>query len=453
LGGSVNPSRYIGKNPQSAIPWFFFSIYFIILPVMPKLVKIIILTEHFYPDIAATGQLLTELAFALRERGCEVVVFTAKPGYAAKNDVKRFEEYHDIRIIRCFRTRFNKNGLLGRAFNTITFLCTVFFRLLFRESSVPLLIVSNPPLLPLVGYLLNRLRGQPYVSLVHDVLPDKVVVMGYLRPASLITRTWNAINRVILKHAAQVIALSEMMRDVLLTKMPMNGTTASHRVTVIHNWADDTFIRPMPKGENRFASAQKLTNRFVVLYSGNIGLSYDFDTVLETAARLQETSILFLFIGEGGQKSRLMDIVQKRRLTNVRFMPYLPWDELPFSLTAADVSLITIEKGLNGLAMPSKLYAIMASGRPIIAIVDDNSDTAQIIREAECGIIVPQDRLDAQARVDAMVDALMQYYTSPELCQRMGANGRRFFEQHFTLRRAADQYYSLFEQLSGHFVK
>ncbi len=229
--------------------------------VMSKPVRLIILTEYFYPDIASTGQLLTELAIALRDRGCHVAVLTSKPSYAAKRDARQFESYRGLQITRCFRTRFSKNSLLGKVANTVSFFFSVLVRLLFREGDIPLLIVSNPAVLPLVGYVLSVLRGQPYVALVHDIFPDIAVALGYLRPSSLITGCWNVVNQLMLKRAAKVVTLSETMGENLVRKMAIGGFAASDHVVVIHNWADETFIRPIAKAEKPFRSQARISGQ------------------------------------------------------------------------------------------------------------------------------------------------------------------------------------------------
>jgi len=405
-------------------------------------VRVNIVTQYFYPDFAATGQLLTELAVGLARMGCEVSVYTTQPSYGSRERAKRSEVYEGVRIVRVFSTQFDKNVKVGRIINSVTFFSAVLFALLIRRISGPLLIVSNPPFLPLVGYILNKLKGQLYTYLVNDIYPDIAVKLGYLKPTGLVRRIWDFVHRLIIAQASRVIALSESMESIVMKKVDLDGRMESEKFRVIHNWVDEEFIRPIPKYENWFATQHSLQDKFVVLYSGNIGLSHDLETVIAAAERLRERDIIFLFIGDGGKKRKLELLVAQNGLQNVRFLPYQPREALPYSLTCSDVSLVALEKGIEGLSMPSKLYSILASGRPVVALVEEGSEVARIIEDAECGKRV------AQNDVGALVKIIDYYYKHREAVARDGQNGRRYFEKHFTLARACKVYYDLLKSLN-----
>jgi glycosyltransferase involved in cell wall biosynthesis len=249
-------------------------------------------------------------------------------------------------------------------------------------------------------------------------------------------------NSLVLGHASRVIALSEPMKEIVLGKANTNGQADEQKFRIIHNWVDEGFIKPMAKTENWFVAQQGLQDKFIVLYSGNIGLSYDLETIIAAAERLKDKNIAFLFIGEGGKKKKLQALVAHGKIQNVKFLPYQPREVLPFSLTCSDVSLVALEKGVEGLSMPSKLYTILASGRPVIALVEENSAVAGIIKEAACGARV------AQNDVDALVRVLESYYGNLEVARKQGENGRAYCLEHFTLSRACKEYYDLLAALS-----
>jgi len=212
-------------------------------------------------------------------------------------------------------------------------------------------------------------------------------------------------------------------------------------VHVIHNWADCSAITPGPK-DNSFARAHGLADRFVLMHSGNVGLSQNLDLLVEAAARLQSRDRLVIaIVGDGARRQVLQDQASRRGLVNIRFFPYQPKELLHESFAAADAFLVSLKPGLEGYIVPSKLYGILASGRPFVAAVDPSCEAALIAREHECGrVAVPGD-------VDALAGAIAALYDDPAGAQAMGENARRAalrFDRH----AAVDAYHGLFAGLS-----
>jgi glycosyltransferase involved in cell wall biosynthesis len=371
--------------------------------------------------------------------GCDVFVYTTHPTFGSRVRLKAFEIHQGVRIRRLFCSQLNKDHRLGRILNEITFFTSALWTLLTTRTAGPLLIVSHPTFLGFAGYLLNRLKGQRYVYLVHDIFPDVAVTLGYIKPNGLVRKLWDWINTLSVNNATRVVVLGESMKAIMLRK---GGRSAAvNKFHVIHNWVDERFIRPLPKAANRFAREHGLQDLFVVLYSGNIGRSQDLETVILTAERFRDRDAVFLFIGEGGKKRKLEALAKERELKNVRFLPYQSREMLPFSLTCADVSLLALEPGIEGLSMPSKLYAILASGSAVVALVETNLEIARIIAAAGCGkTVLPTD-------VDGLTRVLEGYYADREACARDGRRGREYLEAHFGRSRALHQYYELVHSL------
>jgi len=391
-----------------------------------------VVSIYFHPDLSGTGQILTDLAIGLTQMGCDVTVYTAQPTFGTRQRMKDSEVYEGVRIRRVFGTQLDKDNPLGRIINSVSFFVSAFWALLTTRTRGPLLIVSHPPFLAFAGYVLRKLKGQRYVYLVHDVFPDAAIALGYISPNGLVSKIWDAVNGLSVRHAARVIVLGESMKGIMLRKG--GPFTDPNRFHVIHNWADEDFIKPLAKSENWFARQHGLENKFVVLYSGNIGRSHDLETVIAAAERLRDREMVFLFIGDGGKRRKLEVLAEERGLRNVRFLPYQPREALPFSLTSADVSLVALEKGIEGLSMPSKLYSILAVGRPIIALVERDFEVARIIESAGCG------RSVAPTDVEELVSALDFYYANRDACARDGRRGREYFETHFARSRAIRDY-------------
>lgn len=408
---------------------------------MPQNKRLRILSLYFYPDIATTGQLLTELAIGLTKEGFLVNIITAQPTYEKKNAAIN-EKFQDVVIKRLWSTQFNKNIFLGKLLNSISFFFTSLVFIIASAEKSPLLIVSNPPFLPAIGVILKKLKNIPFVFLVHDVYPDIAIRLGYLQSPSLIVKIWNSLNKIIFRNAAKIIVLSNSMNKVIMEKfIEYQLEREIGKIEIIHNWADGNFIKPLPRKENIFLSEHALDNKFVVLYSGNLGLFHELEIVIEVANKIHDDSFRFVFIGDGGKKRILEQLVQKYGLNNVLFFPYQNREMLPFSLTAASVSFVTLEENIEGLAMPSKLYTTMAAGNPIIAVCDENSDVSKIIETAQCGFSIRHH--DAEK----ILQHLLMLKNDTKLLANMGNNARKYFEQHFTLEIAVNQYLKALESL------
>ncbi len=393
-----------------------------------------ILSMYFYPDVATTGQLLTELAIGLTERGYAVKVITAQPTYEKQSAPSR-ERYRGIDIVRLWSTTLNKNTVTGKLLNSLSFFLSTTLALLFSRDRSPLLIVSNPPFLPAVGVILRVIRGIKFIFLVHDVYPDIAVRLGYLKENSIVVAVWDRVNSAIIRGASRIIVLSNSMKNVIAGKAgPADRTDGTRKIVIIHNWADGEFIRPMKRDRNDFLQQHGLMGKFVVLYSGNLGLFHELEIVVEAARCIDDDAFRFVFIGEGGKKPLLEQMVKQYQLNNVLFFPYQEKELLPHSLTAASVSVVTLEENIEGLAMPSKLYTIMAAGNPIIGICDTGSDVSNIVNAARCGFTMLHDDRDGIIRI------LHQLKDDPRLAGELGKNARAYFEYHFTMDLAVDQY-------------
>jgi glycosyltransferase involved in cell wall biosynthesis len=303
-----------------------------------------------------------------------------------------------------------------------------------------LLIVSNPPFLPLLGFLLKKIKNQRYIYLVHDIYPDIAIRLGYLKKNSIIVKIWNQIHYRILKKAEEIIVLGDFMVEKLKEKYP---DLDNNKIKIIHNWADEKKILPIKKEENWFVKKYHLSNKIVILYSGNIGLFQDLKSIIKTAEKLKNhDDILFLFIGDGGGLKELKRMAKENNLTNVNFLPYQLKKDLSYSLSSADISIVTMEKGIEGLAVPSKLYGILASGRAVLGLVGKNCEVADIVKDAKCGF-----RID-QGDVNKLVEKIKYIYNNPQALENMGKNSRQYFEKHFTRSKMTREYYKILEGIN-----
>jgi glycosyltransferase involved in cell wall biosynthesis len=195
----------------------------------------------------------------------------------------------------------------------------------------------------------------------------------------------------------------------------------------------------MDKEDNWFSNEYGLVDQFTILYAGNIGEFHDLETLVKAAAEFEDENVRFLIIGEGDNKDAIVSLAEKLDLRGdtVRFLPYQPWDDLPYSLTSGDISVVTVKEGFEGICVSSKLYTAMAAGMPVITIAQPYDDESRIVDQFEAGIQVPQDD------VSGIVNAIETWRQDPDLVNQQGANARQAFEEHFTTDDSIDEYYEL----------
>lgn len=402
--------------------------------------KVKFVLQYFYPEVASTAQLMTELAEDLASKGFRVKVITGQPTYIKSKRLTGREVYKGVEIERLSCTRFNKNSPIGRILNWLSFTMLAFSRLLFSSDRSPLFIVSTPPFLFVVGYLLNCLRDQRYICLIYDLYPEIAEKLGYIKNNSLIYKFWDRCNKEFFKKASFVVVPSENMKKIIEEKL---GGSSNAKVVIIYNWADGEFIRPLDKEKNWFSEKYGLIDKLVILYAGNIGLFHQLETLIDAAFRLKRNKkIKFVFIGEGGKKKKLIDMANEQRLDNVLFLPYQNKDILPYSLTCSDISVVSLEKNLNCVAAPCKLYTSLAAGQIILGLVDDDSDVYKIVDKYKTGFCMAQDD------VERLVEILNLLCENSKLVNTLKSNSRRCFEENFKKEKAVDRYLEIFSVTS-----
>lgn len=411
--------------------------------------KITVLTEYFHPEEASTAQLMTKLTTALtQQHNFNVDVITSYPNYHNSDQplsVSKRETYNGVCIERILGTRFDKDSLLLRIVNWLTFTLLSLIRLVGgHDDEDAVLVLSNPPILPFVAWLNSKLRGTPYVYLIYDVYPDMAVELGYISENSLIVRLWDYLMRPVFRDADRVVVLGASMESCILEKFKDTTRFDANSVEIISNWEDGNFIKPLPKGSNDFAQKHDTVDKFTIVYSGNIGRFHELETVIDAIALLEkrgQDDIQLLIIGEGARKEKLQQRVEQRNIRNVRFLPFQPLDRLPETLTCGNASLVGIKPGMEGLCVSSKLYSSLAAGKPILAVVDEDDEVARVVREYDCGIHIEPGNADAAA------NTLQAWANNPKHAAQAGKNARECFEQQYTLRHAVDQYAVLFRDV------
>ena len=394
--------------------------------------RLLIITQFFPPDYAATGQLIQELATQLGRENIEVNVFTGQPGYAFTQKKAPASEKRDRVNIRRSRTsQLWSQRIRGKAVNGILFSIRAGLHLLksARKNDIVLL-TTAPPFLSIVGYVANLLCGMDYVCLVYDLYPDAAIELDVISDGHPITKIWHKINRLVWHRSKQIVVLSDTMKERIIAKHPQ----IEHKISVIHNWADGDWIEPITKQENWFARQHGIDRKFTVLYSGNLGRCHDLETILGAIQLLKDRPVQFVFIGAGAKHEVCRQQAEELQLDNCIFLPYQDRANLPYSLTACDLALVTIAPGLEGVVAPSKLYGIMAAGRAIAAICEPHSYLRQLIKNANCGGYF--DNYDSEG----LAKFILSLAQNPSVAKSMGRSGREYMQNNFTPKIIARQY-------------
>ncbi len=328
------------------------------------------------------GPLTWELAEDIGATLGMAALLTGHPDTLAKGDQAQ---------LRLFRAAPYKRGSYPvRILAWLHYMVEAFFWLWRWPRSTPLLLFSNPPCLPWLGLAMRALRGQHYSVMVHDIYPDVLTRLAGVPEQHPIVHLWRWLNRLAYERAEVVMTLGEHMAATLAKQFNPARTLAG-AIKVIYPWADTEAIRPIPKAENPFAQQYGQVDKLTVMYSGNMGLGHDIETMLAAAVQLQSIpDIHFMFIGAGPKWQVVADTIREQKLSNVTLLPWQPEHMLPYTLATADIALVSLEPEMASLAIPSKAFSSLAAGTPIMVICSEKSELTDIVMRTNCGWLVSE---------------------------------------------------------------
>ncbi len=398
--------------------------------------RLLVLNQYYWPGVEATAHLLTELCEALAEE-FDVTVVTgrlrdrdplARPGRTERNGV---------RIARVNSTAFERAKLGRRAVNYVTYLLQSFRAAATTRRPDVVVCMTDPPVIGTVAHLVARRFRTPLLVISQDVFPEIAVELKRLENP-VIVGALRVLIRWYLTRADRVVAIGETMRRRLVEK-----GADPERLTVIPNWVDTTLLSPQPR-DNPWARAQELVGRFVVMHSGNIGHAQNLDSFVRAGTFLRDLDDLeIVLIGTGARLGDIEDLARLLDVDAVRFLPYQPREELSLSLSAADIHVVGLAHGLSGYVVPSRLYGILAVGRPVIVCADADSETAQVVAGTGCGVVV------APGRPELLAGAIRAARDGAYDLERMGALGREYVVAHADRRVATDRYAAILRELAA----
>lgn len=372
--------------------------------------KILLMNQFFWPDSSATSQLLTDLARGLTDRGHQVEVICAQGGYGLADDGAA----PSVRIHRVAGLRFAR-GVLGRLLSYLSFYLSASVHALSVDRPDLVITLTTPPLLSLLGTMVKKLRGSRHFIWEMDIYPDVAVDLGYFKASGLIDRVVGALADLTHRNADGVIALGECMKERLVRR-----GLSPECIFVADNWADGAAIRPVTRPGD--------PDNLVLLYSGNLGLAHDLDTLLGGIEALKcDPRFRFLFVGSGGRRQQLESFCAEHSIHSVELRPYAQRSDLGESLGAGDIGLVTQRNACCGSVVPSKVYGLLAAGRPVLFIGPRDATPSRIIAAYGCGW-----QIDC-GDVDSLVTLLRRLALDPAMVREAGNCARQALLQEYDL--------------------
>lgn len=355
----------------------------------------VLINQCYHPDTASTGQILFDLARWLEGAGHRVTVVTSRQRYGTDQLLEVGDEKSGLTEVRRLRgTRFGKRTFPGRVADFVSFYAVAFRELLRRGEADAWLVLTSPPMIGVVAEVAAGLaratgsRPPPVVHWVMDLYPEATRAHGMLGPSHPLYRVCHAAMGWAFGRSAGLVALGEDMRDLILSGHPrLDGG----KVAVVHPWADGSTLRPVDRASNPLAAELGLGRTFNLVYSGNLGLAHDLQTFLgaiERTVNAEETGVRWVFIGSGKRYEHLAAVQAEKQYPHVRMLPFMPREKLSQSLGLADVHLLSQLPEFTGVVVPSKLFGIMAAGRPALMVGPADCECARVIRRHDVGRVV-----------------------------------------------------------------
>ncbi len=395
---------------------------------------ILLFNEYYPPDTSATAKMAVRVAETLAQRH-KVTVVAGRPSY----DPDEFYPFKFLRrdtrngvvVERVGSTAYPRHRMRRRVSNYLTYLALAVPRAIALRPDI-VLAMTDPPVAGIAGAFVARRIGRPFVYNIRDMYPDMAVGGDIVRPGAWVNR-WEKMHRRALKQAARVIVLGDDMRDRILAK-----GVAAERVVVVRDGT--SFPASMPEQSDPVVQELRCGFEFVVLHAGNLGFYGAWGTLLKAAQILSNENTGLVFIGGGANRAALG--ASAADSPNVRFLPFRPVEQIPHVMMAGDLHIVTVRRGLEGVVVPSKLYSILAAGRPVLAVAAATSDAARIVVESGCGLAADPDD------PAAVVAAIRELRGDPSRLAEMGRRARETAKKYATVNEL-QRFTEIMEEAAG----
>lgn len=409
--------------------------------------KMLLYANYFYPEVSATSQILTELCQGLK-RWYDVTVICSVPCYTGKIEEKYktkkyyYEEYDEIKIIRVRVKDFDKKNKKSRILHIISYFINAVFATFKVGKQDIVYTISQPPVLGgMLGNFGRIITRGKLIYNIQDFNPEQIIAVNYSKN-KWILKLMLLLDKHSCKKSSLVVTVGKDMQETLINrfknkKIPNN--------IVINNWMNEKEVYPLDKKNKGVASFRKkydLENKFVIMYSGNLGLYYDLENLIQIIKKFKnEKDIVFVFVGGGTTKDSLVDFCEINKLENVRFIPYQEKRNLIYSLNSADIHLVVNAKGIKGISVPSKVYGCLATNVPIFGILERGSEAWNIIEESNCGI------LSETGNYKEIEKNLRKVINEKHNFVKKHETGRKYLEEHLTMDKSIEKYRKEIEKI------
>lgn len=394
--------------------------------------NLLIYAHYYYPDVASTGQILTELAEGLKDSFhttviCTVPSYTGRISQYYRKHKYYFENINGVDVLRIRVPEFRKNFALSRIYNILSYFISAISATFRVERQDYILTISQPPILGgMLGVIGKRVKKAKLIYNIQDFNPEQIQAVEFTQN-KLLLRLMMALDKHSCRQADKVIVVGRDMLETLQNRFAYLPAYA-----YINNWINEKEIVPLPSTDERvmqFKEKYGLQGKFVIMYSGNIGLYYDLVNIVKVIKEFREfTDVVFAFIGEGSVLEELKSLQREYEIANMVFIPYQDKSSLVYSLNAGDVHFVVNARGIKGVSVPSKLYGVMAAGKPVLGVLEEESEARLIVNEAKCGLSVSPG--DYQA-IYQLIETFIGMKGSAEL-ETMGNMGRDYLLNYLT---------------------
>ena len=394
---------------------------------------------HYWPDVAATGQNLTDLAEFLAEHRFQVTVITSKLRYqSGQHRVPFYEQRNGVNIYRVPVTSFGRSSTVGRILDYVSFfVLAAGVALVKLRSFYTVITLTTPPFISVIGRFVQKLFRKHHLIWAMDLHPEAEFRLGMIQSTSPVARLLTAISSVVTKNADHIVSLGKSMSGIIKERYGVDEA----KITEIKIWSSKTDISPQSRESSLYLLPDAYKNRFIIQYSGNMGLVHHFETFCQTIKLFKnDDSIAFVFQGEGPRKKEVQSFVEQHQLTNVLFLPYVDRAELSYSLAKAHIHWLSLRTDMSGIALPAKTYGYMASARPILFVGSEKSDTAEDIKQAQCGYIA------APGQAELLAKQIRRLQADDSMRQQMGENGHSYFLNHAEEKVCCEQWLQVLQE-------
>ena len=399
-----------------------------------------ILCQYFYPEHVSSATLPTELAMGLQNKGLAVGVVSGYPQEYVNelNEKKELSADLDgIDIKRVKYTTFNNKSKFGRIFNFFSLFLSMLTKISYLKNFKKIIVYSNPPILPLIPYVLKKVYKIDFIFVAFDVYPDNALKMKGIKENGLIHKIMNFVNKRVYKNASHVVLLGNEMKEYVIDN---KIAEKENNLEVIPNWFSNEKTLENKNIINIGFKKIKTQYQFVVLYSGNMGSFQDIDTILKGILSFKNhKDIFFIFSGHGNKVETVKEFLNDNEISNAKVFGFLTGQDYADVLTISDLCLVSLEAGIEGLGVPSKTYGYLAAGKPVLAIMNSETDIAKDLKEFSSGVNIQQ------GDINGFIDSINRYCENRELTKKESINARALYESKYTKEINIEKYYKLLD--------